>query len=151
VGVSATGTSSSEMISTMLLSGVGFSNGCAELALNGPPPLVPISLMASWDAMGANGFTAVLPSSPVEAKPGWKDWMTPWVSRTSATRNERGSRMRTTPRTRSDQKLPMRPPPAPRKPRTRATATARPTPAETKFWTVSPIIWVRLPIVDSPE
>ena len=35
-------------------------------------------------------------------------------------------------------------------PRTSAMATAMPTAAETKFWTVSPAIWVRWPIVDSP-
>ena len=35
---------------------VGFSNGCAELALNGPPPLVPSSLIASWLANGPPGI-----------------------------------------------------------------------------------------------
>ena len=32
-------------ISSQLVSGVGFSNGCAELALKKPPPLVPSSLI----------------------------------------------------------------------------------------------------------
>ena len=31
---------------------MGFSNGCAELALKIPPPLVPSSLIASWLAVG---------------------------------------------------------------------------------------------------
>ncbi len=33
-------------------SGVAFSKGCAELALKKPPPLVPSSLIASWEATG---------------------------------------------------------------------------------------------------
>ncbi len=41
-----------DSISTKLLSGVGFSNGCAELALKKPPPLVPSILIASWEATG---------------------------------------------------------------------------------------------------
>src|SRR5690349_25149256 len=32
--------------------GVGFSNGCAELTLKKPPPLVPSCLIAIWDAAG---------------------------------------------------------------------------------------------------
>jgi hypothetical protein len=35
-----------------LVSGVGFSSGCAELTLKKPPPLVPSCLMASCDATG---------------------------------------------------------------------------------------------------
>ena len=31
---------------------MGFSNGCAELALKNPPPLVPSCLMAICDAAG---------------------------------------------------------------------------------------------------
>ena len=38
-----------------LVSGVGFSNGCAELALKEPPPLVPSSLMISCEANGPLG------------------------------------------------------------------------------------------------
>ncbi len=34
----------------------GFSNGCAELALNQPPPLVPSSLIASWNATGPSAM-----------------------------------------------------------------------------------------------
>ena len=38
-------------------SGVGFSNGCALLALKKPPPLVPHSLMISCDATGPWAIT----------------------------------------------------------------------------------------------
>ena len=31
-----------------VVSALGFSNGCAELALKKPPPLVPSCLIASW-------------------------------------------------------------------------------------------------------
>ncbi len=55
---------------------------------------------------------------------------------------------------RSTQKLPM--PSASADPRRwaiariSAIATAMPTPAETKFWTASPAIWVKFDIVVSP-
>ena len=39
-------------IARKLVSGVGFSNGCALLALKKPPPLVPNCLMISCDATG---------------------------------------------------------------------------------------------------
>ena len=39
-------------ICTKLDSAVGFSYGCAELALKKPPPLVPTILMASCEATG---------------------------------------------------------------------------------------------------
>ena len=38
--------------SSRLVNAVGFSNGWAELALTMPPPLVPSSLIASWEAIG---------------------------------------------------------------------------------------------------
>ena len=41
-----------EIICEKFVSGVGFSNGCALLALKNPPPLVPSILMASCDATG---------------------------------------------------------------------------------------------------
>ena len=56
VRVSETGMSRIAMISTILLSGVGFSNGCAEFAAKMPPPLVPSSLMASCEATGASAL-----------------------------------------------------------------------------------------------
>ena len=62
-----------------------------------------------------------------------------------------GSRMRTTILVRSTQKFPSVLERRRTRPRISATATAMPTAAETKFWTVSPIIWVSSDIVDSPE
>ncbi len=43
---------STASISTRLENPVGFSNGCAELTLKNPPPLVPSSLIASCPATG---------------------------------------------------------------------------------------------------
>ena len=45
-------TTRSSQFSKRLLQAFGFSNGCAEFALNQPPPLVPNSLIASWNATG---------------------------------------------------------------------------------------------------
>ncbi len=52
--------------------GVGFSKGCALLALKKPPPLVPSILMASCEATGPCAMVwvvtvvvVVLPSAPV--------------------------------------------------------------------------------------
>ncbi len=39
-------------------------NGCAELALKNPPPLVPSILMASWLARGPMGIDWVPPTRP---------------------------------------------------------------------------------------
>src|SRR2546428_12541116 len=47
VGISAISTFSSTFVS-----GVGFSKGCVELALNQPPPLVPRCLMLASAATG---------------------------------------------------------------------------------------------------
>ena len=47
-----TGISRIAKISSQLVSGVGFSNGWAELALKKPPPLLPSSLINSCDATG---------------------------------------------------------------------------------------------------
>ena len=62
-----------------------------------------------------------------------------------------GNKMRTVVRVRSTQKLPIVR--ADRRARLRisAAASAMPTAADTKFWTASPDIWTRWPIVDSPE
>ena len=45
------------------MSGVGFSNGWALLALKKPPPLVPSILMASCEATGPSAMTCFAPSS----------------------------------------------------------------------------------------
>ena len=49
---SAAGIRKMASICKKLVSAFGFSKGCAELALKKPPPLVPIILMASWEATG---------------------------------------------------------------------------------------------------
>ena len=49
---SAAGIRKIDSISTKFESGVGFSYGCAELALKKPPPLVPSILIASCEATG---------------------------------------------------------------------------------------------------
>src|SRR3546814_12270571 len=54
-----------DSISTKLVSAVGFSNGCALLALKKPPPLVPSSLIASWLATGPSAIVCLAPSSVV--------------------------------------------------------------------------------------
>ena len=48
-----------------LVQALGFSNGCAELALKKPPPLVPSSLMISWLATGPIEIVCFAPSSVV--------------------------------------------------------------------------------------
>ena len=50
------GISSSRKISNRFVHALGFSNGCAELALKNPPPFVPSSLIASWEATGPPGI-----------------------------------------------------------------------------------------------
>jgi hypothetical protein len=131
---------SSRKISMRLLSAFGFSNGCAELALKIPPPLVPSSLIASWEPAGASGRVCAAPSTPVTSTPERSDITTPVATSTIANTNEIGSRMRTTPRVRSTQKLPSRSVPERTNPRISAIATAMPTAAETTFCTVSPAI-----------
>ena len=72
VTVSPAGIRKIENISIRLTSGVGFSNGCALLALKKPPPLVPSILIASCEATGPCAMlcvvtvcVVVLPSAPV--------------------------------------------------------------------------------------
>ena len=55
----------SDHVSTTLVSAVGFSNGWALLALKKPPPLVPSSLIASWNATGPSAMVCRAPSSVV--------------------------------------------------------------------------------------
>ena len=146
------GIASSRKISSRLLSGVGFSNGCAELALKKPPPLVPISLMASCDATGPPSACWVPPARVAISVCADRFWITPMAISTTATTTDSGSRIRTTVRTRSDQKLPTRPSAAERaRPRISATTTAMPTAADRKFCTAKPAIWSRCPAAVSPE
>lgn len=155
VRVRANGMTSSRKISKRLVNGVGFSNGWAELALKMPPPFVPTSLMASVEATAppfhcwAPPMLCPLKNWPTSWMPE-KFWMTPHATSTIAATNASGSRMRVTPRTMSDQKLPSSPERERAKPRTSATATAMPTAAETKFCTASPPTWTTWPMACSP-
>ena len=138
--VRATGMTRSRKISKKLLSALGFSNGWAEFALKIPPPFVPSSLMASWDAAGAIGIVFCAPSTPVTSMPERSDITTPIPTRMIAATNDSGSMIRTMPRVRSTQKFPMRSVPARTNPRVSAIATAMPTAADTTFCTVRPAI-----------
>ncbi|CAM5259202.1 hypothetical protein SFUMM280S_00492 [Streptomyces fumanus] len=133
------------------MNGVGFSNGWALLALKYPPPLVPSSLIASCEAT-APPFHCWLP--PVNCPTSWmpeKFWITPRAASTIAATVASGTSTRVIPRTRSVQKLPSSPERSERaNPRTRATATAMPTAAETKFCTARPAVCTTCPMVCSP-
>ena len=131
--------------------GVGFSNGCAALALKKPPPLVPSCLIASWLATGPIAMVCFAPSSVVTSRYGRKFWMAPCWIRISATSSESGSSTYRVPRTRSAQKFPSRPADRRAMPRTSATASAMPTAAEMKLWNASWLIWEKYDIIDSPE
>ena len=89
----ATGISSSAQISRMLVQALGFSNGCAELALKKPPPLVPSSLMISWLAIGPMEIVCLAPSSVVASTAPASVCGMPSATKTSATTIEIGSRM----------------------------------------------------------
>src|SRR5579872_7390489 len=52
MAISEVGMAAISRNSITLVSGVGFSDGCAELALNQPPPLVPRCLMLILAATG---------------------------------------------------------------------------------------------------
>ena len=58
---SAAGISSTSSISKKFVNAVGFSNGCAELVLKKPPPLVPSILIASCEATGPIAIVCVSP------------------------------------------------------------------------------------------
>ena len=69
---------SSRKISTQFVHVVGFSNGCAELALKKPPPLVPSSLMASWLATGPPVMVCCAPARVLTTwSCRWKFWIAP--------------------------------------------------------------------------
>ena len=52
---------STSSISKKLVNAVGFSKGWAELTLKKPPPLVPSSLITSWEATGPIAIVWVSP------------------------------------------------------------------------------------------
>ena len=130
--------------------GVGFSNGCAELALKKPPPLVPSCLIASWLATGPIAITCLAPSRVVTSRYFAKFWMAPCCTRMSATTSESGSSTYSVPRTRSTQKLPILPALLRAMPRTSATAQAMPTAADAKLWNASWVICEKYDIMLSP-
>ncbi len=80
-------------ISRKFVSGVGFSNGCAELALKNPPPLLPSSLMISWVAIGPRAIVCCAPSSVVAVAGPSKVCGTPCQTRTIAKTTAIGRRM----------------------------------------------------------
>ncbi len=131
------------------MSEVGFSKGCAELALKKPPPLLPSSLIASWLATGPPVSTCGCPARVVIVVSA-KLCTTPPARSSSAATNDSGSRIRIVARVTSTQKLPRVPLRERTNPRTRATAIAIPTAAERKFCTARPAIWAVNPSVDSP-
>ena len=65
VNVRANGTRRIANISSQFVSGVGLSNGWAELALRNPPPLLPSSLIHSCEAIGPSASVCCAPSSVV--------------------------------------------------------------------------------------
>ena len=144
------GIASTSRISNRFVHAFGFSNGCAEFALKKPPPFVPSSLMTSWEATGPPWIVWLPPTSIVTSCGLLRFWMTPPATSTSAPTNAMGSRMRVQARTRSTQKLPIVAALLRAIARHRATATAMPVAAETKFCTVRPAIWTVYPAPDSP-
>ena len=136
--------------SMKLVSGLGFSSGWAELALKKPPPFEPSCLIASWLATGPPGIVCSCFSSVVTVSDPVKFWITPPAMSATAMTNASGRRIRVMVRVRSTQKLPRVVERRRTRPRMMATMTAMPAAAETKFWTVRPIIWERWLIDTSP-
>jgi len=112
---------------------------------------VPSSLIASWEATGPPGRFWVAPPTVVTSRNALKFCTTPRAISSEASRTDSGSSTNTTPRVRSTQKFPIVVARRRVRPRMSATATARPTPAETKFCTARPAIWVRWLMVCSPR
>ena len=147
-------------ISMKFDSGVGFSNGCALLALKKPPPLVPNSLMISCEATGpwaitcslttvvcglpaASGAVTVCGSITDALSYGRRFWTTPCETSARAPTRQNGSSTHSVHRTMSTQKLPMVSFSFCAIPRMKAIASAMPVAAETKLWYASPAICVR--------
>ena len=70
-----------------LVQAFGFSNGCAELALKKPTPLVPSSLMTSWLAIGPIDMVCFAPSRVVASTAPTSVWGTPKAMKTKARTN----------------------------------------------------------------
>ncbi len=107
--------------------------------------------MTSWLATGPPGMVWVWPTTEVTSWPPEKFCTTPIATRTRPPTIAIGSRIRSTVRVRSTQKLPSRSVLARAKPRISAIATTMPTAADRKFCTARPANWTRWPIVTSGE
>ena len=128
---------------------VGFSKGCAALALKKPPPLVPSILIATWLATGPSAIVCFAPSSVRGVDIGaerLRDAL-PDVGtarqtgcRAAAARRACNARDIDPERCRSVRAD------ARENPRMIAMAIAMPVAAERKFWWVRPSIWVRYEI-----
>jgi hypothetical protein len=128
---------------------LGLSNGCAELALKKPPPLLANVLATTCVATGPPGMNCPLPSTVETSSPPDRFCKVPIATSTTAAISANGSRIRTMARTASTQKLPTR---RDRRaiPRTSATATAMPTAPAVNCATTSPAICPRWLIAASP-
>ena len=78
-------------ISTKFESQVGFSNGIAEFTLKNPPPLVPSSLIASWEATGPRASVCEPPVSVGTSSEPPSVCSTPWEARTRPTTADIGT------------------------------------------------------------
>ena len=88
-----TGMSKIAQISRKLVQALGFSNGCAALALKKPPPLVPSSLMISWLATGPIEMVCFAPSMVVASTAPASVCGMPRATNTSAPTTEIGRRI----------------------------------------------------------
>ena len=132
------------------MNGVGFSKGCALLALKKPPPLVPHSLMISCEATGPCAITclactvaAVCGSTSCTRSYGLRFCTTPCDTSSSAPTMQNGSSTHSVARVMSTQKLPSVSRSRAAMPRMNAIASAMPTAADTKLWYASPAICVK--------
>ena len=90
IGISADGIAKIMSSDRKFVNGVGFSNGCAALALKKPPPLVPSCLIASCDATGPSAMVCLAPSSVVVSAYGDRFWIAPCETRSSPNTMLRG-------------------------------------------------------------
>jgi len=146
----ATGMSSIATISIRLVSGVGFSNGCALLALKKPPPSPDSSLIGSHDATRPPGTCCVPPASVATRCGPLRLSITPRPARTIPKITASGSSTRVTARVRSTQQFPTRSVSRRTRPRISASAAARPTAALRKASVPRPAAWSGPPSVVSP-
>ena len=94
-------------ICSRLANALGFSNGCALLALKKPPPLVPSSLIASCEATGPIASVCVPASSVCTSTGAEKFWITPRPTSATAKAKASGRSTHSVMRVRSTQTLPM--------------------------------------------